>query len=62
MTKIQALHTLFTMKRFGGNFEQCLAIAAINADPDNRQRLLTAFPEVENNYGPASQWYSEDLG
>jgi len=62
MTKIQALHTLFTMKRFGGNFEQHLAAAGINADPDNRQRLLTAFPEVENNYGPASQWYSEDLG
>lgn len=62
MTKSQAFHTLLTMKRFGGNFEQHLAAAAISADPMNRQRLLTAFPEVEDNYGPASRWYSEDLG
>lgn len=62
MTKAQALHTLLTMKLFGGNFEQHLAAAALTADPDNRQRLLTAFPEIEDKYGPASRWYSEGLG
>jgi hypothetical protein len=62
MTKTQALHTLLTMRRFGGNFEQHLAAAGLNADPVNRQRLLDAFPEVERKYGPATGFYSEDLG
>jgi hypothetical protein len=62
MTKTEGLHTLLTMKKFGGNFEQHLAAAGLNADPVNRQRLLDAFPEVERKYGPATRFYSEDLG
>jgi hypothetical protein len=62
MTSAQQLHTLFTMKRYGGNFYQCLAVAGINADPVNRVRIFEAFPEIEDDYGPMSVLYSEDLG
>jgi hypothetical protein len=62
MTPTQQLHTLFTMKRFGGNFYQCLAVAGINADSSNRTRIFEAFPEIEDTYGPMSALYSEDLG
>jgi hypothetical protein len=50
------------MKRYGGNFYQCLAVAGINADPVNRVRIFEAFPEIEDDYGPMSVSYSEDLG
>jgi len=62
MTPTQQLHTLFTMKRFGGNFHQCLAVAGIAADPVNRDCIFEAFPEIEDTYGPMSPLYSEGLG
>lgn len=62
MTKTQMLHALLTMRKFGGNFEQHLAAAGLNADPVNRARIIEAFPEIESKYGPASRFYSEELG
>jgi hypothetical protein len=38
------------MQRFGGHFIYSLAQAMIAADPENFQRLCTAFPEVTEKY------------
>ncbi len=43
----------------GGNFYARLAIAGLAADPTNRQRLLVAFPEMTETYGPASQLHRD---
>ena len=45
---------LRTAAAHGGSFYQALAMAGLKADPSNRQRLLTAFPEMADTYGPAS--------
>lgn len=46
------LPTLERMRRFGGHFCTQLANTAAAADPGNRQRLLAAFPELFEKYGP----------
>ncbi len=38
----------------GGNFAVKLADCLAAADPINRQRLLEAFPELVERYGPES--------
>lgn len=62
MTPDQEVHTLLTAQRFGGNFMRHLAAAGLAADPENRQRLFAAFPDLQNFYGPRTMFYSEDLG
>jgi len=62
MSTEQQLHTLLTAQRFGGNFMRLLATAGLAADPQNKQRLFEAFPELENFYGPRTMFYSESLG
>ena len=37
---------------YGGGFIKRLAEAGVHADPNNRQRLLLAFPELQQCYGP----------
>ena len=43
-----------TAATYGGSFYKALAEAGLKADPSNRQRLLTAFPEMADTYGTAS--------
>jgi len=62
MTPTQTHYTLLTAEQFGGSFIRHLAVAALHADPSNRKRVLTAFPEIEAEYGPTSKFYSEALG
>lgn len=38
------------MERWGGSFVKALAQAARAADPENLQRLQTAFPEIWQKY------------
>jgi len=45
-------YTLVTAAQYGGNFFRRLAEAGLAADPINRQRLITAFPELTTLYGP----------
>jgi hypothetical protein len=54
--------TLLTAEQFGGSFIKHLAVAALHADPNNRLRLLTAFPEIEDSYGPTSKFYTTKWG
>lgn len=52
MTTTDLASTLERMRRYGGNFCTHLANTTAAADPGNRQRLLNAFPEVFQKYGP----------
>ena len=47
--------TFVTAYTYGGSFYQALAMAGLKADPTNRQRLLTAFPELTTIYGPDTE-------
>lgn len=43
---------MLCMERFGGTFCVNLAAAMRYADPYNRQRIMNAFPEIIEKYGP----------
>lgn len=38
------------MQKHGGSFVKALALAAFAADPDNLDRIKTAFPEMWERY------------
>ena len=42
------------MQSHGGSFVSSIATALRFADPVNRQRLLDAFPDLVEKYGPTS--------
>ena len=43
-----------TMTKYGGKFVSTMANALRYADPTNRQRILDAFPDLVQRYGPGS--------
>lgn len=51
--------TLRTMEAFGGGFVQALANCGYPADMHNRVRLVHAFADIFENYGPGSYFYDE---
>ena len=52
MTSTDSYWTFQTAMAYGGGFIKRLAEAGVHADPVNRQRLLLAFPELQQCYGP----------
>jgi hypothetical protein len=52
VTDSQTFQTLQTAIRHGGGFMAKLAEAGLVADPDNRRKLLEAFPQLEQCFGP----------
>tara|TARA_R110002049_G_scaffold286889_1_gene468729 strand:- start:114 stop:314 length:201 start_codon:yes stop_codon:yes gene_type:complete len=56
LTSEQFHSMLGTIRRNGqgGSFAVKLADCLAAADPSNRQRLLDAFPEIIERYGPES--------
>jgi hypothetical protein len=52
MTHDELHATMLCMERFGGTFCSNLAAAMRYADPSNRQRIMNAFPEIIEKYGP----------
>ena len=51
------LHTMITrMNTYGGSFVSSIAQALRFADPTNRQKLLDAFPNLVQEYGPGSRF------
>lgn len=54
----QVFTTTEAMQRFGGNFVHYLACALRHADAANREKLLTAFPEIVEKYGPQTYFYA----
>lgn len=61
MTESQIRATLRSCNHYGGNFFRHLSQAALAADPRNRSRILSAFPEVIAKFGPGSSFYDENL-
>jgi hypothetical protein len=51
-SEVYAMTTLMQSK--GGSFVAALGQALRYADPANRQRILDAFPELVERYGPQS--------
>jgi len=49
------------MRYHGGSFAEALALAFFKADPDNRQRLKAAFPELWREYSELAELMSEEF-
>lgn len=58
----QEVHVLTeTMSRYGGSFCQKLAEAIRFADPQNREKILDAFPDLVTMYGPGGRFQSREM-
>jgi hypothetical protein len=51
--------TLQTTIEYGGGFYRRLAEATLLADPNNRSRVLDAFPEIMQIYGPQTHFHKQ---
>ena len=56
MNSAELTATICLMQTHGGSFVNAIAQALRCADPKNRQRLLDAFPDLVEKYGPTSQF------
>jgi hypothetical protein len=54
---IERYYTEAAMMQFGGSFVSKLGATMRSADPHNFNRLIEAFPECINLYGPNSCFY-----
>jgi hypothetical protein len=61
MTDIEMYEMICRMKQYGGAFVVTLSNAFRMADPINKQKLLNAFPEYVNEYGPNSKLPVKEL-
>lgn len=57
MTHDEIVYTCMAMSRYGGSFASRIADAALVADTTNKDRLIAAFPELFEKYGPGSDFY-----
>jgi len=58
MTSQQTYLTLKTASVYGGGLIKRLSFAAIDASHSQRTRLLSAFPEIVESFGPDTLLYS----
>ena len=56
MDDTEVYEMICRMKEYGGSFVVALANAFVSADMKNKQRLIAAFPDYVNEYGPASKF------
>jgi hypothetical protein len=54
MNDSQIYSTFLTAAEFGGSFYSSLGASGLKADVQNKARLLLAFPELVDKYGPES--------
>ena len=59
MTESDIYWTFATAYQHGGGFMQALAQAGMRADPQNKQRILTHFPELIDDYGPTTKLHTQ---
>lgn len=59
LTREQLYYTFASMYRHGGGFCASLAQAWCKADPNNKRRIERAFPDLLEDFGPNSHYYSE---
>jgi hypothetical protein len=56
MNDSQIYSTFLTAAKFGGSFYSSLGTSGLKADVQNKARLLLAFPELVDKYGPESSF------
>ncbi len=56
MSDIELYEMICRMEAFGGSFVVALAGAMRKADRSNKNRLILAFPEYMQEYGPESKF------
>lgn len=56
MTDVEFFEMTERMEQFGGSFVIALSYAFRRADAFNRQRLLNAFPDYVEQYGPSGKF------
>ena len=56
MTDIEFFEMTERMEKFGGSFVIALSYTFRRADSFNRQRLLNAFPDYVEQYGPNGEF------
>jgi hypothetical protein len=49
--------TADAMRRHGGGFVSCLALALSKADGNNARKIYDTWPEVVRDFGPGSYFY-----
>jgi len=49
--------TVCAVETYGGSFYRALGVALRHADRTNRERILAAFPEIAQKYGPGTSLY-----
>ncbi len=59
MTESDIYWTFATAYQHGGGFMQALAQAGMRADPQNKSRILVAFPELIDIYGPTTKLHTQ---
>jgi hypothetical protein len=55
MSESDIFWTMATAAQYGGSFYQAMGNAGLAADPNNKRRILAAFPEMVATYGAASR-------
>jgi mannose/cellobiose epimerase-like protein (N-acyl-D-glucosamine 2-epimerase family) len=55
MSESDIFWTMATAAQYGGSFYQAMGNAGLAADPNNKRRILAAFPEMVATYGVASR-------
>jgi hypothetical protein len=55
MSESDIFWTMATAAQYGGSFYQAMGNAGLAADPNNKRRILQAFPEMVATYGAASR-------
>ena len=55
MSESDIFWTMATAAQYGGSFYQAMGNAGLAGDPNNKRRILTAFPEMVATYGAASR-------
>jgi len=56
MTDTEIYDMICRMQEYGGSFVVALSDALRFADRMNKQRLIDAFPDYVNEYGPTSRF------
>jgi hypothetical protein len=56
MTDTEVYEMICRMQEYGGSFVVALANALQCADRKNKQRLIDAFPDYVNEYGPTGRF------
>ena len=59
MSESDVYWTFVAASKYAGSFYQAMGNAGLAADPNNKRRILVAFPEMVATYGVASRLHQK---